>query len=735
MRHAITVPLIAVLLVVFLSGGALFAVPPSESAKQDLLKAVTSLAEATSGPLAKFEALKAANKLSELDGQKEARQIGSDLAQPMLDAIDAYDAAIAGGGGHDPWPATDPDIAKARQTIDEMRAKLEAAGMFTMRLPGEPAAPFQDRVDVIYYTAWDALLTAKEGKTDDARESFKQLDSRVEGAKTEAGAADHPGFKRFLAAYDRLKAEAGTLFAQADTARGGIDKEVADLTATYEKVQTWFQEIDKRKGVGTEEAILAAMSELATMTESFEKNDLPGVTKQMEEFAAKYGTSSMEIDNKIREVNGKNDYNPSPGYVYERLSEFLTKSKEMKTEQAATLYEDAVRTLDGISGFAEKIQVERMQVCKTKLQLAAQLDPANAQVRERLAGVDAEIASRSTTLEKEIDDRVWAGHSPTFQGPGNVEALAAEALAYLKNTGWETNPPKELLAVRIVGPWANGDKNLLGEYINYQLPIEAVFRMKGPAEEAKDLARVFEFSLYTQDKVYSPPFSKSAILGNWYMRASKVAAGAGGAGGAAGAGPSGGWGLFAIVFWLGLALVNLAAGFLAAEPLLTAKASPLAPVTKALAPLKVTVGLAAMAIGGLAFLRALVLYFAPLADLLPQAAAILAGLLLARERLTVVAAGMTAAMAQAGKAAPAAGTPTNGAPTTGAPADGAPATGADGSPAPAPADGGAAPAKPAITPEVAVAKLAALEPLAVPLGLTCLALGALHLVLGGFPLI
>ncbi|NLI80023.1 MAG: hypothetical protein GX442_26700 [Candidatus Riflebacteria bacterium] len=718
MRHAVPVPLIAVLLVFCLVGGALFAVPPSESAKQDLLKAVSALAEATSAPLAKFDALKAANQLGELEGQKEARQIGKDLARPMLEAIDAYDAAIAGGGGHDPWPATDPDIAKARQTIDEMRAKLEAAGMFTMRLPGEPAAPFQDRVDVIYYTAWDALLTAKEGKTDEARDSFKQLDSRVEGAKAEAGAADHPGFKRFLAAYDKLKAEAGTLFAQADTARGGIDKEVADLTATYGKVQTWFQEIEKRKGGGTEEAILAAMSELATMTENFEKNDLPAVTKQMEEFAAKYGKSSMEIDNKILEVNGKNDYNPSPGYVYDRLSEYLAKSKEMKTERAADLYADAVRTLDGISEFAEKIQVERMLVCKTKLQLAAQLDPANAPVKERLAGVDAEIASRSTTLEKEIDERVWAGHSPTFQGPGSADALAAEAVTYLKNTGWEANPPKELLAVRIVGPWTNGDKNLLGEFINYQLPIEAVFRMKGPAEEAKDLARVFEFSLYTQDKVYSPPFSKSAILGSWYMRASKVAAG--GAGGAAGAGPSGGWGLFAIVFWLGLALVNLAAGFLAAEPLLTAKAPPLVPVTKALAPLKVTVGLAAMAIGGIAFLRALVLYFAPLADLLPQAAAILAGLLLARERLNVVATGMTAAMAQAGKAAP---------------ADGAPATVADGAPAAAPADGGGAPAKPAITPEVAVAKLAALEPLAVPIGLACLALGVLHLVLGGLPLI
>lgn len=717
MRFSTLFPSILVLTVFCLAAGGLFAVPPSESAKKELLDAVAKLEKDTVDPLARYVSFKAEGKLEEIGNERNCVEIGSRLRRPMLDVIDAYDAAINGGGGYDPWPVSDPDIAKARQTIDAMRAKLEAAGMFTMRMPGEPATTLQDRVDNIYDDAWNAALDAKHGKIDDALSTFKQLDSRVEGAKAEAGGAEHPGFKRFLTAYAKHKTDAETFFAKSDTERGGVDKEIVELTATYEKVQKWFQEIETHSGGGgTEEGIMASLSELATMTEAFEKNELPALTTQMNAFSAKYGKTETEIDQKIRELQGKNDYNPPPGMVYARLGEYIAKSREIKVERAAYLLQDAVQTLDGLSVFAEDIQVKRMQICKSKLLLAGQLDPANAQVKERLAGVDGEIASRSAFIEKEIDARQWGGHEASFQGPGNADTLAAEASKYLKLEGWENNPPRELLAVRVVGPWRNGDKNLLGEYINYQLPCEAAFRLNSDKAAGKDLARVYFISFYTQDKVYNPPFAKTGIGDNYYLRASKVA------GGGAGAGPSGGWGLFSTLFWLGLALVNIVAGLLAAESFLAGKFPPAAGFAKALTPMKGTIGLAAIAIGGLAFLRALILYFSPLADILPQAVAVVAGLLLARERMVATAEILTKVSATAAEKAP--GTAVaQGAP---APAEGAPAS-ADATPV--------SPAKPPITFDVAAAKLAALEPLAVPIGLASIVLGVLHLLLGGFPLI
>ncbi|HQG29359.1 MAG TPA: hypothetical protein PLY73_12480 [Candidatus Ozemobacteraceae bacterium] len=525
---------ILALTVFCLASGALLAVPPSESAKKELLDAVAKLEKDTAEPLARYESLKAEGKLEEIGNERNCVEIGSRLRRPMLDVIEAYDAAINGGGGYDPWPASDPDIAKARQAIDAMRAKLEAAGMFTMRMPGEPATTLQDRLDNIYDDAWNAALDAKHGKIDDARATFKQLDSRVEGAKAEAGSSDHPGIKRFLTAYAKHKADAETFFAKSDTERGGVDKEIADLTATYEKVQKWFQEIETRSGGGgTEESIMASLSELATMSEAFETNDLPAVTKQMEAFAAKYGKTDSEIDQKVTELQGRNDYNPSPGRAYAQLGEYIAKAREIKVERAAYLLQDVKQTIDMLSSFAEDIQVKRMLVCKTKLELAARLDPANAQIKERLAGVDGEIASRSAFIEKEIDARQWEGHAASFQGPGNADALAAEAAKYLKLEGWENNPPRELLAVRIAGPWRNGDKNLLGEYINYQLPCEAAFRLTSDKAAGKDLARVYFISFYTQDKVYNPPFAKTGIGDNYYLRASKVSGGGAGAGGAA----------------------------------------------------------------------------------------------------------------------------------------------------------------------------------------------------------
>jgi len=700
-----------------LASGALLAVPPSESAKKELLTAVERLEKDAAEPLARYEKLKAEGKLEEVGNQRNCVDIGHQLRRPMLDAIDAFDAAVTGGGGHDPWPASDPDIAKARQTIDAMRAKLEAAGMFTMRMPGEPPTTIQDRVDNIHDAAWNAALDAKHGKIDDARASFKQLDSRVEGAKAEAGSADHPGFKRFLTAYAKHKADAETYFAKSDSERGGVDKEVADLTATYEKVQKWFQEVETRSGGGgTEEGIMASLSELATMTEAFETGDLPAVTKQMEAFAATYGKTQADIDQKITELQGRNDYNPSPGRAYAQLGEMIARAREIKTDRAAYLLQDVTQTINGLNSFAEDIQVKRMLVCKTKLELAARLDPANAQVKERLAGVDGEISSRSAFIEKEIDGRQWEGHAATFQGPGDADALAAEAAKYLKLNGWEDNPPRELLAVRIAGAWRGGDKNLLGEFINYQLPCEAAFRLNSDKAAGKDLARVYFISLYTQDKVYNPPFAKGGVGDNYYLRASKVTGGSAGSGSGAGAGPSGGWGLFSTLFWLALALVNIVAGLLAAESFLAGKLPPAAGLVKALAPLKGTIGLACIAVGGLAFLRALVLYFSPLADLLPQATAIAAGLLLARERMVATAAILTQ-QAQAAQAAQ----------TAQESAQASTATPADASQT--------APAKPPVTFDVAAAKLAALEPLSVPIGLACVVLGILHLVMGGFPLI
>lgn len=704
MRHSrLHFPNIVLLLTFVLAAGAVIAVPPSQSARKTLLSAVERLSQATAGPLASHESLKAAGKLEEIGNRHNCIDICGQLRQPMLDAIDAYDAATTSqGDGYDPWPVSDPDIAKARLTIDEMRRKLEAAGMFTMRMPGEPPNSMQNRLDNIHDDAWGAFLNARQGKIDDARTTFERLDQRIDGIKREAPAiVEHPATKRFLAAYEKFKTDAAVFFTKSDAERGTIDADVAALASAGEKLQTWFQEIERRSGTsGTEESIMEALSELATMTEAFEKNELPLLTRQMDEFAATYGKTGNEIDQKINELKGgRADYNPSPGMLFNRMGEIIAKTKEARIDRAAYLHDDVVRTLGGIGDYSESIQVQTMQKCKTRLELASRLDPTHAKVKERLGGIDVEIASRSAFIEKEIDGRMWRGHNPSFQGPGDPDALAAECARYLKANGWEEKPPRELLAVRIVGPWANGDKNILGEYINYQLPCEAAFRMKDDKEAGKNLARVFFIAFYTQDKVYTPPFSKTGIGDNYYMRASNVGAAGGGAG------PSGGWGLVSILFWLALVLVNLAAGLLAANSFLAGKLPQLAAVTKALTPLKTTVGLAAMTIGAVAFLRALVLHFAPLADLLPQAVAVVAGLLLSREHLTEVAKGMT-------------------------PAGSSPAPEGAASPAATATEAG----KPGINPVEAVARLGLLEPFAVHIGLACLILGVLHLFLGRFPL-
>jgi hypothetical protein len=87
------------------------------------------------------------------------------------------------------------------------------------------------------------------------------------------------------------------------------------------------------------------------------------------------------------------------------------------------------------------------------------------------------------------------------------------------------------------------------------------------------------------------------------------------------------------LFWLALIVVNLAAGLLAAASLVKQKVPQLEVVYAKLTPMRDLVGLVALAVGILCFLRVTVFHFSPLADILPQLTAVLAGLLLGKERL------------------------------------------------------------------------------------------------------
>jgi len=146
------------------------------------------------------------------------------------------------------------------------------------------------------------------------------------------------------------------------------------------------------------------------------------------------------------------------------------------------------------------------------------------------------------------------------------------------------------------------------------------------------------------------------------------------------------------------------AGLVAAAPSLKVKIPQVAGVCDRLAPLRGPLGVLALAVGALAFLRALLFYFSPLTDLLPQATAIAVGLVLGKHLLA----------ANAAKA---------------------PQTEALNAPAPEDSGTCAGPTCPIDKARIAMGKgldrIGALEQREIPLGWLALVLGLVHFLLGG----
>jgi len=102
-------------------------------------------------------------------------------------------------------------------------------------------------------------------------------------------------------------------------------------------------------------------------------------------------------------------------------------------------------------------------------------------------------------------------------------------------------------------------------------------------------------------------------------------------------GSAGSTGLIGTLFWLGLAFGNIVAGMLAAAPLLKQKLPQLNKVYEKLTPLSNIIGVIVLAIGALSLLGAVLqlfmLRFVIFSNILPQIAAIAVGLFLGKELL------------------------------------------------------------------------------------------------------
>ena len=335
-------------------------------------------------------------------------------------------------------------------------------------------------------------------------------------------------------------------------------------------------------------------------------------------------------------------------------------------------------------------------------------------------------------------DMGWPGNNPNWKGPTSAEDVCAAAMQCLKEHpnawgdrthGHYKDDLGEPIAVCLASSdWNVFKTNILKQPTMYRLDMKVAFASKSGSR----FAYLFHYSFYTKEEVNipkAPPFARCNNHDYAYYKvlASRIPGGSFGGSGGAGGGAGG-------MFWrLLLSAACIIAGLLAAAPMINKKVPALAKLYETLTPLRNILGVAAMAIGLICFVIALI-HFAPLCNILPQAAAIITGLFLGKELLMKKPPEGAEKKEEEKKEEPEKKEENPDAPAGAEQVEAAMEAAEDA----AEAAGEAAEKAARAAQDLLIQhkeKLEALEKYQVPMGIACLVLGVLHLLAGGFPLI
>jgi len=361
-----------------------------------------------------------------------------------------------------------------------------------------------------------------------------------------------------------------------------------------------------------------------------ETNDLPKIKAQLDAFSKKYGSDSSAIDRKMTDLvrDRKEQPEGDAGTAFRELSRWVKNIPEARKAKAGEVFRKTKQIDDRIKLSKTHVRKGDYDELRSTLQLVLRYDPEHAEAKARLGRVDTDQKEAFAAVEKGIDEGKWPPHVPDFAGPGTPDELAGACMDYFRKNPTKKAKPDHTVAVSIRGQWYSFKKNIVGETIQWGLPIYAA--CYNDDEEKRDEARVFSLTMLTQEErgvKKAPPWLGVTVGDLYKMRLSKIRPGGARRGRTTG-------GVSGRLFWLALALANLVAGLLAAAPLLKPKVPQLGVVYDKITPLRNLLGVIALAVGVVCFLRAMLFCgFAIFADLLPQISVVVAGLFLGKEML------------------------------------------------------------------------------------------------------
>jgi len=343
----------------------------------------------------------------------------------------------------------------------------------------------------------------------------------------------------------------------------------------------------------------------------FADDDFEDIVDFLKSFQKKYGVNSDNVSKNLKKSLGKSPDSQSI-WDYRTLIENVNKMKAFPKEMTETIIE-TVKQEERLFNFVTDTAVIRTyDRIKLMLKLAEKLTPDNKEIDTLADEIDNKMKKTQKAREKAINERTWEDHSNRFQGPGDPDKLARIAMKFLENNMGKDNKKVDILSLRIAGDWRVGEKNVLGQPINYALLVHVAFENK----KDSSLATVMSLSVVTREAKPEPPFKTYWVGDSWKIKKSKVKT----------LGSSGPNPLFRLV----LSFMLILAGLLAASSLFRKKIPAMSQILDELGAFRAVLGVITLSVGALFFVLNL---FSPFSDILPQLAAITVGLLLGLELL------------------------------------------------------------------------------------------------------
>jgi len=364
--------------------------------------------------------------------------------------------------------------------------------------------------DTLHNRISDRMRAIEEtlpGLTEQAATDGVSTDPRVTGVSTRLA--------KYRAMLAQSRAGSAERSAVASAAQGSVDADVAALRATFERLDgPYFR---KLTGSTIQYNDLDAPRVTLDLIRAFEKSELPAVQKQLDAFAAKYGSTRHDVEEKTGD--------PQAGYPFEGIRNGIANVAKTRVVMAEDLAQRAHDTINGLPSLHDLYRMNGHDNARGFLKLAEKFSPGNTTVNTLAATIDQTLKADLEAYVKKIEDKPW---------PGTTKSKEAEAAMkfFEEDSGWgnrDQNPrvedkaPRHPLGIAITGKWSVQARNLNGDPTMYGIP--ALVAVQLDREKDMGLARVYSVTMRTMESrnaEMKPPFTSITVGNSYFIKASKV---------------------------------------------------------------------------------------------------------------------------------------------------------------------------------------------------------------------